>query len=89
MQPGGAGTSSSEALAFGGLTGSSYLNATEQYNGTNWTELNNLNTARFAVGAAGSTTAGLAYAGSIPGGNTQATEEWSSSSNVVKTISTS
>lgn len=87
MQPGGAGTSSSAALAFGGLNGASYKNETEQYNGTSWTELNNLNTARFALGAAGSTTAGLAYAGSIPGGDTQATEEWAGSpvSNAVLT----
>ena len=60
----------------GGLSGSTYRAQTELYNGTNWTEQNDLNTARFDVGGGGTSTAGLAYGGSIPGGKTQATEEW-------------
>ena len=49
---------------------------TELYNGTNWTEVNNLNTSRYGPSGAGTTTAGLAYGGGIPGGKTAATEEW-------------
>ena len=41
-QLGGSGTNTA-ALAFGGTTNK---NETEQYNGTAWTEVNNLNTAR-------------------------------------------
>ena len=41
-----------------------------------------MNTARFAHGAAGSATSALAYQGSIPGGNTQAVEEWSQGTTV-------
>ena len=76
----GAGTSTSNAIAFGGLNASAYRAFTEEWNGASWSEVGDLNTARFALGSAGSYTAALAYGGSIPGGNTQATEEWSGSS---------
>tara|TARA_R100000935_G_scaffold4777_1_gene11202 strand:- start:595 stop:1581 length:987 start_codon:yes stop_codon:yes gene_type:complete len=36
---------------------------TELYNGTNWTEVNNLNTSRYGPSGAGTTTAGLAFGG--------------------------
>jgi len=67
------------ALAYGGYGASSdHLNVTEQYNGTNWTEVNNLNTPRRNTGGAGAdSTSGLVFGGS-PG--TQAlTETWNGS----------
>jgi hypothetical protein len=62
---------------------------TEEWNGTSWTELNDLNTARYGLGAGGTTSAGLAFGGNPGAGIIAATEEWSSSSNTVKTITTS
>ena len=60
---------------------STYSNDTESYDGTNWTEVNNLTTARFAAGGVGATnTAALMYAGiGPPGGNEDATETWNGS----------
>src|SRR5210317_1453959 len=46
---GGAGTSSNSALAFGGAdspTATDITNLTESYDGTSWTEVNDLNTSR-------------------------------------------
>jgi len=57
----GTGTTTA-ALAVGGNYPSQY-GYTEQYDGTSWTVKNPLNTARYAVGTAGTTTAGLAIAG--------------------------
>jgi hypothetical protein len=49
-------------LGFGGevppVTG-----ATEEYNGNSWTSVNSMNTARTALGGAGTQTAGLAFGG--------------------------
>jgi hypothetical protein len=50
-------------LAFGGtppVTG-----ATEEYDGATWVTTNPLNTARYALGSAGTQTAGLAFGGEI------------------------
>ena len=46
------GSSNTEGLCFGGVDqpGGSKVANTESYNGTNWTEVNNLNTARQALG---------------------------------------
>ena len=84
---GGTGTQTA-GLAFGGRLEppSSLKNESEEYNGTSWTEGNNLNTARINPGSAGTQTAGLAFGGNNPSPVTAATEEWSSSSNVVKTL---
>ena len=60
----------------GGLVGSTYQSKTELYNGTNWTEQNDLSVARFQVSGAGNSPAGLAYGGAVPGTKTNATEEW-------------
>ena len=54
---GGAGTQT-EALAFGGTSGSNVAN-TEQYNGTSWTETADLNNARSIMGGTGTYTAAL------------------------------
>jgi len=50
------------ALAVGG-NAPSYYGYTETYDGTSWTAKNPLNTTRYAVGSAGTITAGLAIAG--------------------------
>src|SRR5210317_1375463 len=47
---GGAGASSTDALAFGG-TGNTAI--TELYNGTSWTEVNDLNTGRVGISGIG------------------------------------
>jgi hypothetical protein len=54
---------------------------TEQYNGSSWTEVNDLNTARKAPTGSGTTTAGLAYSGVInPSTVKNETETWNGSS---------
>ena len=60
----------------------------EQWNGSSWAEQNNLNTARATAAASASTTAGLYFGGSVPGSpeRSAATEEWTSPSNTVKTL---
>ena len=77
---GAAGTQTA-TLGFGG---NNSVN-TEIYNGSSWTEVNNLNTARKALGNAGIQTAALAFAGNT-GSVSAVTEEWSSSSDVIKTL---
>jgi len=78
----GAGTQTS-ALAFGGdlgptagSGGAEFFAGAESYNGTNWTELNDLNTARSALAGVGvDNTAVLAFGGTTPP-ETGATESW-------------
>jgi hypothetical protein len=64
-----------QQLYFGGNRPPPAGNLTEEYNGTSWTAGGTLNTARQALGAAGTQTAGLAFGGSLPG-STGATEEY-------------
>lgn len=54
----------------------------ETYDGTTWTEVSNISTARGKMGAAGTQTAGVIYGGyvSTPVGNTNVTEEYDGSS---------
>ena len=54
---------------------------TELYNGTNWTEVNNLNTSRYSLrGAGASSSSGIAFGGYGPAGtgnpNLNVTEQW-------------
>ncbi len=78
---GGLGTQTA-ALAFGGFryVGGSYYRAdpgiTESWNGSSWTEVNDLNTARHNLDGGGSSTAGLAACGN-PTASAQS-EEWTS-----------
>jgi len=84
----GAGTNTA-TLVFGGNTTTIVAN-TENWNGTNWVEVADLATARAGLGGSGATagsTASLAFAGEVPP-NTTASEEWSGSSTVTKTVST-
>jgi hypothetical protein len=76
-------------VAFGGATNSNFpvLNpeistATESYNGTSWTSVNSMNTARYALGGAGIQTAALAFGGSVGPFSTRgtATELWNGTS---------
>lgn len=73
----GAGTQNA-GLVYGGLkenTGT-YLNQTESYNGTSWSEVADLNTARNAAAAGGTQTSAL-LAGGAPGST--ASESWDGS----------
>ena len=78
-----AGGIQTAAVAFGGTPG---VNLTEMYNGTSWTEVNNLNTARERLAGCGATnTAALAFGGAP--GVSAATEEWNAGP-VTATITT-
>ena len=72
------------ALSFGG---SPPTGATEEWNGTNWTEINDMNIGRAYPSGGGTTTAGLAFGGSNPS-KTASTEEWSGTGFVIKTTTT-
>jgi hypothetical protein len=55
------------SFSFWRITGS-FLSATESWNGTSWTEVNDLNTARELAGGSGTdNTSALAFGG-MPGG---------------------
>jgi hypothetical protein len=70
------------ALYFGGYSGTAVLATNEQYDGTSWSEQNDLGTARFSLGGAGTTAAALAYGGAASGGGTvyNNSEEYNGSS---------
>ena len=70
----GAGTQTA-GLVYGGLDeqAGTHLNQTESYNGTNWTEVNNLNTARNSAAAGGTQTSALLAGGYGP---SSASESW-------------
>ena len=73
---GGCGATNTAALAFGGFTAPSLTltgNA-ETWNGTSWSEVNNLNTAGRSMGTAGTNTAALAISGAE---RLTGVEEWS------------
>ena len=69
------------ALAFGGYL-SGAVNRTEQYNGTSWTEVNDLNAARWDLSGMGygDNTAGLAIGGQPSTGIVALNESWNGSS---------
>jgi hypothetical protein len=75
MELAGAGTQTA-GLAFGGQPPATA--ATEEYNGTSWTSVNSMNTARSELAGAGIQTAALAFGGSPP--ITGATEEYDGTS---------
>ena len=66
------------SLSIGGLGPANVANV-ENYNGTSWTEVGDINTARRAGGGGGTSTLGLVFAG-LGTANTGATEEWDGSS---------
>ena len=78
---GGAGYKESGLVA-GGFTSppAAVRDETEEYNGTTWSEQNNIGTARYENWHVGVQTASLFFGGSYPGGTTGATEEYDGSS---------
>jgi hypothetical protein len=80
----GTGTQTA-ALGFGGAStnpapppSTLYVTLTESWNGTNWTEVNDLNTARYDMGSFGTQTATITAGGTPP--TTAATESWNGTS---------
>jgi len=76
------GGTSTAALGFGGSNPGGYLGNTESYNGSSWTEVNDMNTARQAEGS-GTQTSALAYLGfngTIGSPNLALTESWNGTS---------
>jgi len=65
------------SLFFGGQSDPPATNRafTENYNGSSWTEVNDLTTTREALAGAGTTTAALAFGGRTPT-NQSVTETW-------------
>ena len=61
-------------------TPNGYLALTESWNGTSWTEVADLSTARYGLGGQGATSkSGLAFAGNTPASDpagVTSTEEW-------------
>ncbi len=64
------------ALAYGGYSDTGTVAITESYNGANWTEVSDLNTARTVGGSAGSSNTDALCIG----GSSAATEKWNGSS---------
>jgi len=80
---GGAGSSNSAALAFGGRTPApADVALTENYNGTAWTEVGDLPAAKSYAAGAGTSTAALSIGGSSPAvpATSGKTESWDGSS---------
>ena len=68
---------SSNALSFAGQNPPGYTNKTESYNGTNWTEVNNLNTTRYGPFRTGIYTSAICASGFVsPSTNTANVEQW-------------
>jgi hypothetical protein len=79
---GNIGVDSTAGLAYGGSEPGGVTANTEYYNGTNWTEMNNLSTGRDSPRGGGTTTAGVAFGGETGGGSpgfTGKTELWNGS----------
>jgi hypothetical protein len=72
------GATQSAALNTGGYdnTPTGYDVDTELYNGTSWTEVNNLNTARRNIALCGTQTSSIAATGYAPAGSSNAVELW-------------
>ena len=65
-------------MAFGGVE-PSYSAKTESWDGTNWTEVSDLNTARNSLGFSGIQTSALAFGGHDGSARTDKTENWNGS----------
>ena len=64
-------------IAFGGKDPPGSVQAiNESYNGTNWTEVNDLNTARSGSAAGGTSTSTINFGGYDGSNNTAAAETW-------------
>ena len=76
---GSAGITQNASLAFTGSNGTANVANNESYNGTSWTELTDVNTARSNTAGTGSQTAALLFGGTT-GSVTNATEKWDGTS---------
>ena len=82
---GGCGTQTA-ALAAGGFsldpvgTPVGNFSSTESFNGSTWTSVNSMNTARYGLGLGGTQTLALAFGGNSSPGLTGATESWNGTS---------
>ena len=77
QQLGGCGTQTAALAAGGKSPVGPAVNNTETWNGTNWSEVNDLNTIRRALPAVGTTSYALAFGGiDGPGSKTAVTEQW-------------
>jgi hypothetical protein len=77
---GGAGTQTA-SLGFGGNLAPGFQTLTESYNGSSWTEVNDLNTAKTNMGDVGTQTSALSAGGYLgPPGYTAETESWNGTS---------
>ena len=72
-------TSGPAALVFGGTNPGVTAN-TELFDGTSWSEVNNLNATKYAGSGVGSPTAGMSIGGYEPGGYTVNVESWNGTS---------
>ena len=69
------------SLGFGGTTAApAKTGEAESYNGSSWTEVADLNTARDVLAGLGTQTAAIAAGGTVSPGNTANTESWDGSS---------
>ena len=82
----GAGTNTA-ALSFGG--GPPYVAYTETWNGTSWSQADELNTARAALGGAGTQASALGFGGETAPGVVTATEEFDDPSLSSKVVTAS
>jgi hypothetical protein len=64
---GGFGLTQDTAVAAGGYAPPGWLAVVEEYNGSAWTEVNDLPTAVDDMGSGGSLTAGICFGGEVPG----------------------
>ena len=77
-----------QATAFGGEAAPGNVAVTEQYNGTNWTEVNDLNTAAVMLGSHGTVNSTMAALGQAPSVSTL-TEKWNSPASITRTFTDS
>ena len=77
----GVGQSNTDALCAGGF-GSSYDDEVEIWDGSSWTEVADLNAAKYGLGAsvAGTSTNAMVFGGQKSPGNTADTETWNGTS---------
>ena len=80
----GAGANNTNALVFGGdvhPTSPRFSNTTEKWDGSSWTEVNELNTGRLNIGGAGvSNSQAIAFGGATDPNSATNTETWNGTS---------
>ena len=74
-QAAGSGADKDAALVFAGYTGTAATAKTENYDGSSWTEVNDVNTARRYIAGCGTNTAALCTGGTS-GAPSVANEQW-------------